>query len=243
MLLCPRCHSHKIIKNGKTYYGKQNHKCKTCDRQFVVDNNHTVNEELREIARRSLLERLSLRGICRIIGVSLTWMLDFAVQTWSEAPDDLGVKPKLLRMRSPEKLQILGLQLDEMWSFVQKKKKKAWIWVVFEPESRQVISFHIGSRGVKSMKILWSKIPPRFQKYCFFETDDWEAYSSVLPKQRHSVGKEYTYFIEGFFAEVRARVSRLVRKSLSFSKKWENHIAAIKYFFWQFNLEQQFYKN
>lgn len=239
MHLCPRCHSHKIIKNGNTYYGKQNHKCKNCDRQFVLDNEHTVDEVLREIARRALLERISLRGICRLIGVSLSWMLNFAVQTWSEAPDDLGVQPKLLRMKSANKLQVIGLQLDEMWSFVGCKQNKAWIWVIFEPEHRQVIAFHIGGRGIDSMKALWKKIPQSMRKWCYFETDDWEAYQTVLPTQRHYIGKEFTYFIEGFFAEVRARVSRLVRKSLSFSKKWENHIAALKYFFWQFNLEQQ----
>lgn len=77
------------------------------------------------------------------------------------------------------------------------------------------------------------------RQYCYFETDDWEACRAVLPSDRHWIGKEYTYFIEGFFVEVRARVNRLVRKNLSFSKKWENHIAVLKYFFWQFNLEQQ----
>ncbi len=205
----------------------------------MLNNNHTVDATLREIARRALVERISLRAICRLIGVSLSWMMNFAVETWSEAPSDLGVEPKLLKMRCPRKLQVIGLQLDEMWSFVQNKKQKAWIWVVFEPESRQVLAFHIGGRGQESMQALWQKIPKRMRKYCYFETDDWEAYQTVLPTQRHFIGKEFTYFIEGFFAEVRARVSRLVRKSLSFSKKWENHVQALKYFFWQFNLEQQ----
>lgn len=93
MPICPRCHSHKIIKNGKTYYGKQNHKYKSYARQFVLENNHTVDAGLREIARRALLERISLRGICRLLGVSLSWMLRFAIQTWPEAPDDLGLEP------------------------------------------------------------------------------------------------------------------------------------------------------
>jgi transposase-like protein len=81
MAYCPDCHSHKIKKNGFTHYGKQNHKCKDCGRQFVLDNQHTVDETLREIARRALCERLSLRAICRLIGVSLTWMCSFAVET------------------------------------------------------------------------------------------------------------------------------------------------------------------
>ncbi len=34
-------------------------------------------------------------------------------------------------------------------------------------------------------------------------------------------------------------VSQPLRKSLSFSKKWENHLSSIKYFFMQYNLERQ----
>lgn len=241
MILCPNCLSHKIVKNGLTYYCKQNHKCKNCQRQFVLNNEHTVDGVLQEIARRALLERLSLRGICRLIGVSLSWMMSFAVKTWADSPEDLGVTSSLLKIKSESRLQIIGLQADEMWSFVGSKKNKAWIWVVFEPKQRQVVAFHIGSRGVDSMKALWKKIPRQMRKWCYFETDEWEAYQSILPSERHIVGKRHTNFIEGFFAGVRAKVSRLVRKSLSFSKKWDNHIAALKYFFWNYNLQQHPY--
>lgn len=79
MHLCPYCHSHNIIKNGITYYGKQNHKCKNYNRQFVLNNNHTIGDDLQEIARRALLERISLQGIYRLIVVSLSWMLNFTV--------------------------------------------------------------------------------------------------------------------------------------------------------------------
>lgn len=234
----PACHSHKIKKNGFTYYGKQNHKCKDCQRQFVHDNHHTVKEGLREIARRALAERLSLRGICRITGVSLTWLFGFAARVWASAPEDLGVSNKLLRLKSKKKIQLIGLQLDEMWSFVKRKRNEAWIWIAFEPGSRKVVAFH---RGIESARALWKKIPRRLLKWCYFETDEWETYQAILPVVRHYVGKDATYLIEGFLAGVRARVSRLVRRSLSFSKKWENHVAAIQYFFWQFNLEQQPY--
>lgn len=241
MPLCPQCHSPKIKKNGFTHYGKQNHKCKTCGRQFVLDNQHTVDEFLREMARRALRERISLRGICRLIGVSLTWMLNFAVETWATAPDDLGLCRELKTLRSAKRLKIIGLQLDEAWSFVGRKKNKAWIWVAFEPNMKQVVAFHIGGRGIDSAKALWKKIPRHLRRYCYFETDEWEAYSAVIPFERHYVGKDETYHVEGFWSGVRARVSRLVRKSLSFSKNWENHVAAIQYYFWQYNLEQQPY--
>jgi insertion element IS1 protein InsB len=61
-------------------------------------------------------------------------------------------------------------------------------------------------------------------------TDAWEAYKSVLPSKRHRVvGKEtgLTSYIERFNNMLRQRVSRLVRKTLSFSKSIENHKAVI----------------
>jgi transposase-like protein len=34
-LRCPQCGLSHIKRNGLTYYGKQNYRCKDCDRQFV----------------------------------------------------------------------------------------------------------------------------------------------------------------------------------------------------------------
>jgi insertion element IS1 protein InsB len=61
-------------------------------------------------------------------------------------------------------------------------------------------------------------------------TDYWEAYETVIPSKRHrAVGKDIglTSYIERFNNTLRQRVSRLVRKTLSFSKKLENHVGAI----------------
>ncbi|MEN9849288.1 MAG: hypothetical protein RL368_2028 [Pseudomonadota bacterium] len=63
-------------------------------------------------------------------------------------------------------------------------------------------------------------------------TNFWEAYKKVLPSKRHkAVGKETgrTNHIERFNYTLRQRVSCLVRKTLSFSKKLESHIGAIIY--------------
>ncbi|MBP6219399.1 MAG: IS1 family transposase, partial [Oligoflexales bacterium] len=55
--------------------------------------------------------------------------------------------------------------------------------------------------------------------------------------QHHSVGKETgkTSYIERFNNTMRQRCSRLVRKTLSFSKKVEKHIGAIWYFVRHYN--------
>ena len=69
-------------------------------------------------------------------------------------------------------------------------------------------------------------------------TDFWAAYENVIPKKRHRpVGKESgkTNHVERFNNTMRQRISRLVRATLSFSKKLENHLGAIWYFIHHYN--------
>jgi len=237
-LYCPNCHSTKIKKNGKTYYGKQNHQCKCCGRQFVTNNQHTKTEWLRTLVKKALKERVALRAICRIFGVSLTWLQAFAQSLWEQLPENLGLTKK--DVKRIKRLQVFGIQADELWSFVQNKKNKRWIWVAYDPVHRLVVAYHIGGRGINAAKAFWEKIPKQLRG-CYFETADWKAYQSIIPDNQHKVGKDLTFYIEGFNATIRARVSRLVRKSLSFSKSDKWHNLASGWFFWQFNLERQPY--
>ncbi len=66
-----------------------------------------------------------------------------------------------------------------------------------------------------------------------------EAYQGVIPAERHrAITKKArkTNHIERFNNTLRQRVSRLVRETLSFSKKLANHIGAIKHFICHYNL-------
>ena len=89
-LYCPSCHSTNIKKNGHTYYGKQNNRCNSCGCQFVLNNNHTKSKWLKSLIKKALKERISLRGICRIFGVSLTWLQSFAHLFWEQTPKEIG---------------------------------------------------------------------------------------------------------------------------------------------------------
>ena len=106
---CPQCHSqHYKKKNGHIHNGKQNHRCKRCDRQFVLEpDNRLVTDADRALVERLLRERLSLRGICRTVGVSLTWLLDFVVGCYEVAPEHLNVQ--LPEQADNVVLQRLGL--------------------------------------------------------------------------------------------------------------------------------------
>ena len=85
---------------------------------------------------------------------------------------------------------------------------------------------------------MWHSLPPVTLQCAICYTDFWEAYEQVLPSKRHrAVGKDtgYTSYIERLNNTLRQRVSRLVRKTLSFSKSLDNHIGAIWYFVHHYN--------
>jgi IS1 family transposase len=61
----------------------------------------------------------------------------------------------------------------------------------------------------------------------------------VIPAERHKAITKHarkTNHIERFNNTLRQRVSRLVRETLSFSKKLAHHIGAIQYFICYYNL-------
>ena len=85
---------------------------------------------------------------------------------------------------------------------------------------------------------LGNSLPPIYRQCAVAYTDFWAAHGAVFPSTRHrAVGKETgkTSYIERFNNTLRQRVSRLVRKTLSFSKSLENHIGAIWYFIHHYN--------
>lgn len=132
----------------------------------------------------------------------------------------------------------LTIQCDEMWSFVSNKNNKQWIWLALDVETREIVGVHIGDRSEQGARKLWDSLPSVYRQCAVAYTDFWRAYALVFPAQRHkAVGKESgkTNYIERFNCTMRQRVSRLVRKTLSFSKKLENHIAAIWFFIHHYN--------
>jgi insertion element IS1 protein InsB len=236
--VCPACGSTRFKKNGHTHNAKQNHHCQACGRQFVADaTDRSISHEQRTLSDHLLRERISLRGICRAVGVSLTWLLHCMVECFAACPDHLHVRLP----NRPTGVVILRLEAEaaELWSFVQRKANRQWIWIAMDATTRQVIAFHVGDRSRDSAKELWAKIPEVYREQATFHTDQYDAYTGVMPAERHrAITKKArkTNHVERFNNTLRQRVSRLVRDTLSFSKKLANHVGAIKFFICHYNL-------
>jgi len=85
---CPGCGSIPFKKNGHIHSGKQNHQRNACRRQLVASaEDRIIADEQRTLIEHLLRERISLRGICRAVGVSLTWLLRFMVERFAACPE------------------------------------------------------------------------------------------------------------------------------------------------------------
>lgn len=230
-MTCPTCGSHDISKNGITRRGKQNYKCRDCNRQFVEDPQWKPKDKNEQsLVDLLLLEKIPLAGIARATGVSESWLQNYVNACYEWLPKVAEVMPKAKGK--------LTVQMDELWSFVDDKGNKQWVWLAIDADTREVIGCHIGDRSRASAIALWQSLPGVYRQCAVVYTDYWEAYETVIPAKRHrAVGKDsgLTSYIERLNNTLRQRISRLVRKTLSFSKKLENHVGAIWNFIHEYN--------
>jgi hypothetical protein len=145
-----------------------------CGCQFVENpEQKLISAEKREQIRKLLLERIPLRGICRVMEVRLRWLLGFMASEYEQLPDC----PDKQAILKTEKLLIWSIdsELDEMWSFGGSKENQQWIWIAMDAKSRQnnkgVFSFFIplfsyvdtngvGAKPTPTFKILYIFLPP-----------------------------------------------------------------------------------
>jgi insertion element IS1 protein InsB len=170
--------------------------------------------------------RISLAGIARSLQVSSTWLQGFVNHFLAQVPcyfKDLGASGAGII-----------LECDELWSFVGNKENQAWCWIALDRQTRRIVGLYIGDRSRESAQKLWDSLPKSYQSCQFCYTDFWEAYVQVIPDDVHQPSSKKSH-IERLNNTLRQRCSRLVRKTLSFSKDWLNHENAIWYFAHHYN--------
>jgi len=73
-LLCPRCGQHDIWRNGTSRAGKQQYRCRHCNRIFVTE--PYISQSIKEIADRLLSHDIEVPIAARILKgyVSRRWL-------------------------------------------------------------------------------------------------------------------------------------------------------------------------
>ena len=231
---CSRCAATHVVRNGVNSVGTPTFRCRTCGHRFVANpRKGPIPEDQRSLIRRLLRERLSLRAIVRIVGVSRSWLQRFVNALYAATPREPGpLKKKAGQVR---------IEVDEMWSFIGKKEEPWWVWTAQDSRTRQVVGMAVGERDEFTARCLWESLPTEYRERAIVATDLLPVYEAVVPERWHATGEKgsgLTNHIERFFGTVRQRCARFVRKTLSFSRKMENHVGALWYFIRHYNLRR-----
>jgi insertion element IS1 protein InsB len=172
--------------------GKQLQPCHDCGRQVVqCFAPYLIAAERRALLERLLVERISLRGICRAVGGTRKWLLSALVQCFEALPAHLHVQP--VTGKHNVMIQCLEVEADERASFVQTKANTPWIWIAMDAKTRQVMALHGGDRSRRSAMRLWAKMPAASRQHATFYTDQSVVYEGVdvLPALKDGASRHF----------------------------------------------------
>lgn len=109
MLMCPKCNSIKVVKNG-FHHEKQRHKCKECAFQFTRDTPRGRSTQEKATAIMLYSMGLSVSSIAHIFKVTppavLRWVEKFAEKTHEK----------------PMAKESAVVDFDEMWTYLHSEK-------------------------------------------------------------------------------------------------------------------------
>ena len=77
--------------------------------------------------------------------------------------------------------------------------------------TQKTLAWVVGKRDIATCKSLYEKLSHLTQ--ATFYTDDWDAFSAVLPEERHVIGKLHTVAIERNNSNTRHRLARMTRRT------------------------------
>jgi IS1 family transposase/transposase-like protein len=221
-ITCPACSSLNIKKNGINKRTKQRYRCKRCGKQFILKYTYRAYfKHIRELIVPMCLNGSGIRDTARVLRISATTVI------------------KLIRRQAeellPEKLpeRVADVEIDEMWSFVEKKKNQCWLWLAYSPKHRQMLAYSLGKRTDESLRDLLGKLSA--VQITRFYTDNWESYQNLIPEVRHWIGKRGTQRIERQNLNFRTHLKRLQRRTICFSKTKKMLEAVVRLYIHQLN--------
>ena len=219
---CPACQSIDVVQYGKQANGTQRYHCNNpdCPRTtFLLQYQDkgrlpTVKQQIVDMT----LNGSGVRDIVRVLGVSSATVIDVLKK---KEPVIKQVNERLLQSLDPAQLDVIIRQVeeaevDEMWSFVGSKRHQRWLWHAIDHRTGRVLAYVCGPREDDVFVELKALLEPFGITH--FYTDGWGAYRRHLDPAQHTVGKRHTQKIERKHTTLRARIKRLVRKTICFSR-------------------------
>jgi IS1 family transposase/transposase-like protein len=175
--------------------------CTTCGEQFS-ETRDTVFFDLRTpeekvmMALKMILVRVSLANISFVLGMTEETVLEWLERAAHKAEE---INAALLR-----DLPITEVQLDEMWTFVQRKVSehaaqgeqespqeatdgRQWVWLSYAPKFRLIVAAVVGPRTAETALTLIRKTARRVAGIPAFFSDGFSAYLQALIACYHTL--------------------------------------------------------
>ena len=221
-ITCPVCSSLNIKKNGINKQRKQRYQCRECGRQFILKYSYRAYlKDIRELIVPMCLNGSGIRDISRVLRISATTVMKVIRQQ----------SQKVSMQTMP--VRVADVELDEMWSFVEKKKNQCWLWLAYSAKYKRILAFSLGRRTDRSLQMLLDQLSS--VQITRFYTDNWESYQNLIPSYKHWIGKRGTQRIERQNLNFRTHLKRLQRRTICFSKSKPMLEAVVKLYVHQLN--------
>jgi IS1 family transposase len=240
---------------------------------------NTLPIEKKTLVLNSLIEGNSIRSTVRLAGVNKKTVMRLLVEAGAMAQEVLD--------RELVNLQCKFVQMDEIWSYVQKKQKQCtdeekaygkvgdqYVFVAMDSDSKLVISSLVGKRSLENAKTIIKDLQFRVINRFQLSTDAFTAYNEAVDSvfgEDIDYGQVHKNYAEEFKTEkryspativsttlkiilgepkknristshierqnltMRMQMRRFTRLTNAFSKKLENHKAAIALHFFHYN--------
>jgi transposase-like protein/IS1 family transposase len=196
------CHNCKIEakKFGKHRNGNQRYRCGQCRKTFQeykerLLGNMYLAEEKSLMVLRLLLEGNSIRSIERITGVEK--------KTITRVLLNAGEHCEQLMNRKIKGVAVKDVEADEIWGFVGYKnrhkvnkgitdphKGDAYTFVGIERNTKLVLAWHLGARGIEDTEAFTEKLNDATSGYFQLTTDGWKPYENAVS---YSLGTRVDY--------------------------------------------------
>ncbi len=231
---CPSCQRIDVSRYGTQPNGEQRYRCNNTDCPRTIFLLHYHDKGRLPAVKQQIVDMTlngsGVRDIGRVLGVSAATVIDVLKK---KEPDFVPVNARLLRSLDPEQVEVIirkveDAEIDEMWSFVGKKRQQRWLWHAIDHHTGQVLAYVFGRREDKVFLQLQALLAPF--GITRFHTDGWGAYRRHIDADQHTVGKQHMQKIERKHTTLRARIKRLARKTICFSKSIQLHDIVIGLF-------------
>jgi len=162
---CSFC-SGRLVRHGLSGSGKLRYKCKDCGKtQVDVYTYQAYHPDVNTWIIHLTKASAGIRSTAKLLSISTTTLLK-------------RIRLIARGVRQPMIIKGKKYEVDEVRTFIGRKKKRIWIAYALERESRQVVSFKVGKRTNKTLKTVLDTLHLSEAKTIY--TDKYPAKSAAM---------------------------------------------------------------